>query len=168
MQIEKIYFDMDGVLADFCGGAVKLGGYKWPKKQEHVEVSDDAMWDAIRKVDGFYLKLEIMPGAKEMFDELYAKYGDKCEVLTGIPKPRRNIKNVAEDKITWMHERFAPEIVVNECNKEDKWYYATGKGSILIDDMQANIDAWVKAGGTGILYENPLMVLEEIRRLEAL
>ena len=165
MQIDKIYFDMDGVLADFCKGAEQLGGYVWKKEQNHVEAKDDTMWDCIRSVEGFYLKLDLMPGAKEMFDSIYQRFSKKCEVLTGIPKPKRNIKNVKEDKITWMHERLAADIVVNECNKEDKWRYCKGKGCVLIDDMQANIDAWEAAGGTGILYEDAESTLQELERI---
>lgn len=38
-----------------------------------------------------------MPGAKEMFDAVYGKYGDRCEILTGIPKPKRGITDILID-----------------------------------------------------------------------
>ena len=60
------------------------------------------MWDAIRKIDHFYDKLELMPGAKEMFGRIWDRYGERCEILTGIPKPERGILTAGEDKIRWM------------------------------------------------------------------
>lgn len=165
MQVDKIFFDMDGVLADFCKGAAELGGYVWQREQGHVEISDTTLWDAVRSVEGFYLKLDIVPGSEELFSAVHKKYGEKVEVLTGIPKPHRNIKDVEQDKITWMHERLAPGIIVNECNKEDKWKYCHGAGSILIDDMLANIEAWRAAGGTGILFENAEDAFRQLQEL---
>ena len=89
-MIKKIYFDMDGVLADFDGGVTKLCGLRPIKQGEHrSKEEDDLMWGKIREVDHFYDKLEPMPGAVELFLELYEKYGDKCEILTGIPKQKR-------------------------------------------------------------------------------
>ena len=49
------------------------------------------MWAAIRETGRFYDKLELMPGAKEMFDRVYGKYKDRCGILTGIPKAKRGI-----------------------------------------------------------------------------
>ena len=67
----------------------------------------------IKKVDNFYDKLEFMPGAEKMFRTIYEKYGDKCEILTGIPKPKRGILTAGEDKIKWAHRLLSEDIVVN-------------------------------------------------------
>lgn len=37
-----------------------------------------------------------MPGAGEMFDAVYGKYDERCEILTGIPKPKRGIVNAGK------------------------------------------------------------------------
>ena len=57
----------------------------------------------IREVGHFYDKLDPMPGAVELFNKIYEKYGDKCEILTGIPKPKRGILTAGDDKIAWAH-----------------------------------------------------------------
>ena len=102
MSVSKIYFDMDGVLADFDRGVRELCGMEPPEQGVRSKAEDDRMWEEIRKVGHFYDKLELMPGAKEMFDAVYGKYGDRCEILTGIPKEKRKILTAAEDKRAWM------------------------------------------------------------------
>ena len=150
---EKIYFDMDGVLADFDGGVTKLCGLK-PLSQGkgRSEEEDNRMWEKIRKVGHFYDKLEPMPGAVELFKEIYEIYGDKCEILTGIQKPKRGIETAGEDKTAWAHRLLSQELKVNIVYREEKKNFCKGAGSILIDDLKSNIDDWVSYGGTGILH----------------
>lgn len=152
MEIEKIYFDMDGVLADFERGVRELCGIEPPDQnaKNHKPGEDDEMWERIKNTANFYDHLELMPGAKEMFDALYEKYGDKVEILTGIPKPKRGIETAGEDKTKWTHRLLSPDIKVNIVFREEKPQYCTGKGCILIDDMERNIRDWNEMGGTGI------------------
>ena len=132
MIIERIYFDMDGVLADFDLGVKELCGLK-PLDQAHKKESDDdKMWEAIKNVGHFYDKLSPMLGALEMFNVLYAKYGDKCEILSGIPKPRRGITTAGEDKTNWAHRLLSEDLKVNIVFREEKKNYVTSKGCIWI------------------------------------
>ena len=149
MEIRKIYFDLDGVMADFDRGVYELCGMDAFSHED--DKSDDIMWLRIKEVGHFYDKLELMPGAKELFDDLYAKYGDKCEILSGIPKPRRGIVTAGEDKISWVRRMLSEKVKVNIVYKEDKPDYCTGEDCILIDDLPANIRAWEDMGGTGII-----------------
>jgi beta-phosphoglucomutase-like phosphatase (HAD superfamily) len=149
VEIRKIYFDLDGVMADFDRGVYELCGMDAFSHED--DKSDDIMWLRIKEVGHFYDKLELMPGAKELFDDLYAKYGDKCEILSGIPKPRRGITTAGEDKISWVRRMLSKNVKVNIVYKEDKPDYCTGEDCILIDDLPANIRAWEDMGGTGII-----------------
>ena len=152
-MIEKIYFDMDGVLADFDGGVARLCGLRPLMQGEHrSKEEDDLMWERIREVPHFYDRLEPMPGAVELFRQLYERYGDKCEILTGIPKPKRGIITAGEDKTAWAHRLLTPEMKVNIVYREEKKDFCTGKDTILIDDLKSNIDDWESFGGTGILH----------------
>ena len=130
MEIRKIYFDLDGVMADFDRGVYELCGMDAFSHED--DKSDDIMWLRIKEVGHFYDKLELMPGAKELFDDLYAKYGDKCEILSGIPKPRRGITTAGEDKISWVRRMLSKNVKVNIVYKEDKPDYCTGEDCILI------------------------------------
>lgn len=169
MKVEKIYFDMDGVLADFDRGVRELCGIE-PSDQEHqIAGEDDIMWTAIRDIEHFYDRLELMPGAKEMFDLLNTKYTGRCEILTGIPKERRGIETAGDDKISWVRRLLSKDIPIHVVYKEDKKNYCTGKGNILIDDYSRNINEWEKYGGTGILHrsaDETIGILKELGILD--
>lgn len=165
MDVGKIYFDMDGVLADFDRGVKELCGME-PQSQngKRSQTRDEAMWEKIRTIDHFYDKLELMPGAKELFDTVYRKYGDRCEILTGIPKPRRGIFTAGEDKINWVRRVLSEDATVNIVYREEKPQYCKGKEDILIDDAAQNIRQWEEIGGTGILHisaESTAKILRE-------
>lgn len=164
IMVSKIYFDLDGVLADFDRGVMELAGFNRNGANANSDIKDDDMWQAIARVSNFYDKLELMPGAKEMFNSIYKKYGDKVEILTGIPKPKRNILTASEDKTNWVHRLLGTEIKVNTVFREEKKNFCTGPECILIDDLKKNINEWEAYGGTGILFTNSEEVLQEIYR----
>ncbi|MBR5357906.1 MAG: hypothetical protein IK128_01685 [Clostridiales bacterium] len=165
-MIDKIYFDMDGVLADFDRGVEELCGLPRPGQGEsRSQEEDDLMWERIRSVGHFYDKLGPMPGALEMFGALRARYGDRVEILTGIPKPKRGITTAGEDKTTWVRRLLGENIVVNIVYRAEKVNYCKGPGCILIDDLLVNIGDWEAAGGTGILYRGPEETLVSIAGL---
>ena len=166
MKAEKIYLDMDGVLVDFDRGCLELCGMKASSQDgERDPHYDDLMWDAIRKIDRFYEKLELMPGAKEMFGRIWDRYGDRCEILTGIPKPERGILTAGEDKIRWMRRMLSEDVKINIVQRREKLKSCDGSETVLVDDREDTIRDWVKKGGTGILHvsaEETLKKMEEL------
>lgn len=161
MEIQKIYFDMDGVLADFDRGVRELADFEPFDQAIRDKKRNDELWDAIRKVDHFYDKLEMIDGAFEMFIALKARYRDKCEILSAIPKPYRGISTSREDKISWVRRLLGTDIKANIVYRAEKQEFAKGPGYILVDDLAKNIEEWEEAGGTGIKFENP----EDVVRL---
>ena len=113
----------------------------------------------------FYAKLPLMPGAKEMFDLISGKYAGRCEILTGIPKPKRGIKDAGEDKTDWVHRLLSEDRPVHIVYKEEKTQYCTGRDCILIDDLKRNIDAWNEMGGTGILHTSPESTIDRLKSM---
>ena len=166
MKIKKIYFDMDGVLADFSRGVLELGSFRATNQMTATKEQDEALWAAVRGVKHFYDRLEPMPGAVEMFRAIYEKYGDRVEILTGIPKPKRRIVTAGEDKTSWAHRVLSDNLKVNIVFKEEKKNFCTGLDCVLIDDLATNIEAWHNIGGTGILFHSAEKTLEELRKLE--
>lgn len=163
MEIRKIYFDMDGVLADFDGGVKTLCRLPFDTTGDMTEEQDDEMWAQIRAVGHFYDKLQPLQGAIEMFWEIYGKYGDKCEILTGIPKPRRGIETAGEDKTSWAHRVLTPKLKLNIVFAEQKKEFCTGPECVLIDDLKKNIIAWESCGGTGVHTKSPADTLRILR-----
>lgn len=154
-EVRKIYLDMDGVLADFSRGVRELCGMEAAAlngKQDRK--NDDLMWEAIRRTEHFYGRLELMPGAGELFHEIWRQYGRRCEILTGIPRPERGIADAAEDKIRWMHRMLSPEIRVNSVLRGEKIRFCRGPETVLIDDMEKTIREWTDRSGTGILFKS--------------
>ena len=169
MKIKKIFFDMDGVLADFDRGVREFCKMEpTPQGEGWRPGMDDPMWAKVREIDHYYDKLELLPDAKRMFDTLYEKYGDKCEILTGVPKPKRGVLTAKEDKINWVHRLLSKKIVVNTVYREEKPEYCTGKECILIDDLEKNIEEWEACGGTGVLFTSVDETLKRIDELEQL
>lgn len=168
MDIEKIYFDMDGVLADFDRGVAEMCGINPLSQENRSEESDIAFWEKIKQIEHFYDKLEPMKGAFELFDAVYSKYGDKCQILTGIPKPRRGILTAGEDKKSWAHRLLSNDVTVNIVFKEDKPKYCTGKKCVLIDDFTENIMSWEQSGGTGVLHISAERTFDILKKLEIL
>lgn len=161
-----IYLDMDGVLADFDRGVQEMCHMKSSSQNGKPDPAyDDRMWEAIRAVGHFYGKLELMPGAKEMFDRIYGAYGSRCEILTGIPKPHRAIFTAGEDKLEWTRRLLSDTIRVNVVQRREKILFCAGPESVLIDDREKTILEWRARGGTGILHTGPE---DTLARLSAL
>lgn len=161
-SVIKIYFDMDGVLADFDKGLKDMCNMSPKDQAKATREEEDAVFDAIKNADHFYLNLGIVPGAKVMFNTLCEKFGDKCEILTGVPKPERNIPEATNDKIEWVKEKLSDKIKVHPVRRAEKKNYCKGPEYILIDDYQKNIDEWEKQGGTGILFKDAEQALKEV------
>lgn len=165
-EVKKIYFDMDGVLADFNRGVEEFCHMEAPSLSgPYNPEQDEEMWRRIKNVDRFYYKLHLMPEARELFDAVYEIYGDRCEILTGIPKPERGIETAGKDKEDWIHDFFRPDIKVNVVRRKDKIDFCTGKDCILIDDMEKNIREWTKEGGTGIRNISAEETIKTLREL---
>lgn len=159
-----VYFDMDGVLADFDKGVRELC-HREPLVQGHCSPTEtDALWDDIRKVPHFYARLEPIAGSVEMVQAVYAELGDRCQILTGVPKPHRGIDNAAEDKAEWVRRFVSPGIQVHTVYRAEKKQFCAGPWDILIDDYDKNIREWQRAGGTGILFVNPQQTMDELRK----
>ena len=168
MVPRKIFFDLDDVLADFDRGVRELARFHFVDQNNRTDEEDKKMWEAVRNVAHFYLKLKPKPGAKEFFDKLRARYGDKVEILSGIPKPHRHILHATEDKKFWSQAWLDPEVKVNIVYKEGKVDHCHGPEDILIDDLESNIRRWREKGGTGILFTDFESAEKQLKDLDIL
>ena len=161
-MIDKIYFDLDNTLADFSAGVKKLG---FVPSKDRVE-SDNRMFEMIRQCPHFYANLDLYPGSIDLLNKVIETYGiDKVEILSGVPKPHRNITTANEDKITWCKKYLPKDMKVNLCLRQDKHKFCSGKGWVLIDDNKSNCKDWEKAGGTAILFNDEIDVIALLKEI---
>ena len=92
--------------------------------------------------------------------------GGEAELhIKGIPKPRREIVNAADDKKIWTKRLLSDDVIVNIVFREEKPQYCTGEGCILIDDMERNIKEWNEMGGTGIVNVSSEDTMNRLKEL---
>ena len=153
---------MDDTVVDFTGGVKKLGFVASDNKIE----SDNRMFDMIRACPHFYANLEPYPNMLDTFDKVIEIYGiDKVEVLSGIPRPHRNIETASDDKMTWCKQYLPLNLKINLCLRQDKYKFCGGKAYILIDDNKSNCKEWEKAGGTAIRFDGQVDILSTLNDL---
>ncbi|MBU6476207.1 MAG: hypothetical protein KGL10_02990 [Alphaproteobacteria bacterium] len=135
-----IFFDMDGVVADFLGHAArenKVG----PDGNCKFDEMDEAWWAGI----------PAFPGARDFYDAACALA--RTRFLSG---PALN-PECFSGKALWVMD-FVPErgksilgdLVI--CRSESKCLLAA-PNRILIDDNDLNIAEWAAAGGIGIQHK---------------
>lgn len=172
----KIYFDMDGVLADFLGGIE--GTKDVAAAQERVDalfgdrdieidsfrkalkMLSDAKWKASMR-PGFFSGLGVLPGAYEMLEAAHVVTGNLPHILTAPPHMNRG--RVVKEKRKWMRQHF-DGMYDRFIGDREKWKYADDR-SILIDDKIENINGWIENGGIGILYGDPRDWMGTVKKL---
>jgi hypothetical protein len=146
MTIDKIYVDMDGVIADF-NKAYKARFKLYPEDTRDRKEFYGLFETFIR--EDCFAKLDLMDDARELIDFLNTVSTPK-EILSSTAREEFHAMIVPQ-KATWLNthniaytQNFVP-------GKRHKYKYAT-PNSIIIDDTKSVIDDWNKAGGIGILH----------------
>lgn len=156
MKIEKIYIDMDGVLADFD---------RWKDERAKTDprvLDDKTLWDAVKEVPHFYATLEPMPEAFILMDYLRG-LNVPLAILTALPR-RSSIPEAEQDKADWV-KRHIGNIEFNVGPYAIDKQRLSRPGHVLIDDNEKNIAQWNAKGGTAIFYEGFMILYDAMERL---
>ena len=159
---KTIYFDMDGVIADFNAKCLELIGCSL----DDFKTSKEG-WDALgdHKLE-MYANLAPMSDAKELVYSclvLADFYGYRTGILTAIPKIGR-VPMARNHKEAWV-EKYFPRLSSNFNIgpwAEDKYKHCC-PGDILIDDMKRNIHQWEEVGGFGIIHVSADQTIKQLR-----
>lgn len=133
-----VFFDLDGVLADFDRHADEQG--KRVDGKMDWDALDYAWWSGMPECEG----------AKAFYDEVSAKHTTKFLTAPVLSE------ECFSGKAHWVGEftkkgKFAfTDLIV--CPKKDKHFLAK-PSHILIDDNEGNIRDWEAAGGIGIHHD---------------
>lgn len=144
-NVRILYLDLDGVFANSENGIENITGFKYSENPEKS-------WSIVGKVDNFFLTLEPMPNAIEIFNEIVNRSKIPLTILTAMPILTNKLCTAEKDKRTWVAKYLSPYIkVICVSNWQYKKMHCV-KNDILLDDSSRNILDWNSVGGIGILH----------------
>lgn len=146
-----VLLDMDGVIADFVGGANKAHGYRedldWTKWS--AGLSSEEFWEPINACSPeFWRNLEPYPWTNLLTKSLMHHFNDVyiCTSPAHEPCSSAKVEWVREHLPEYYHRRF---VITNHK------HLLAGPDTILIDDSDHNILKFTRAGGHGVLFPQP-------------
>lgn len=156
-KINKIYLDMDGVIADFYKRyyeKYQLSPRDAEKKKEFNKYFDEFI------ATSQFATLDLMPGATELL-EYCRNVPCVVEILSSTANEER-YDAIAKQKNEWLQKhgiKFKANFVPG---KRHKYKFATPE-SLIIDDTPSVIEDWRDAGGIGILHKDPKETMDILR-----
>ncbi|MCK5138651.1 MAG: hypothetical protein KAQ85_02310 [Thermodesulfovibrionia bacterium] len=146
MKYQKLYLDLDGVLANFDKGFHAIA------KRSPVGFEDkhgtDAFWKTVYENPTFFQDLEPYPYLMNLID-LCA--GHSVEPLCILSAPSKvNTPLCMIQKRLWVDKHLSPKFPA--IFTKDKYKYAA-PNTLLIDDHQRNLTKWEAEGGVPYLFE---------------
>lgn len=160
------YFDMDGVLVDFCGSIKPIFGLDVNDNQslyKFIEKPDeDKMKETILNTKDFWFNLIPIDENLKFFKYSVemAKFfpNINIRVLTSIGSNNSNAyaEKAMEGKLKWFNKHLkSTDIDIPLIFEKNKYIHAkSSKYNILIDDYKKNCDAWKNYGGTALFIDN--------------
>ena len=159
MTIDRIFLDMDGVLADWTGAACRLfdrdpaevyatwPDVTWPEGciTGALKISNNELWRRVTSAGfGFWSELEAYPWADELLELCQS-----TAPTTILTSPSRDPQSLA-GKLAWMQARWG-ETFRDYLVGPDKLACAR-PGAIIIDDRPVTVEGFRKVGGSGVLF----------------
>lgn len=159
MKITTLILDVDEVLADFLGPALKLHGKNqenliaenlWPagtwSVQEAFGMSQKEFWNPIHeKGVKFWEFLEPLPWMERLLEFCH----DWFEEVMLVTAPCRGTDCLI-GKERWIKRYFGEEFSSYDITKTKEKY--ASETSVILDDSDANVRRFIEAGGHGIVF----------------
>ncbi len=164
MSERIVFIDMDGVLADFVLGACHVFerpelAVNWPAGEYRcavaLGVSEEEFWRRIESRPSFWLHLKCFTWAHALV-EAVESFGYRpiiCTAPTDDPV-------CAAQKTQWLQSHFGRGRLEYFLGKQK--HLLAQPGRILIDDSDANCEAFAAAGGHAILFPQRWNSLHQI------
>ena len=150
---QKIFLDVDGVLADFSGAAINL---------LDLDITNDDIthWNSILE----YAGMSVTQFWSHFDDNFWAnlvKKTPECDEIVKLLEEYRPCLLTAPPfigaggKQEWIRKNLPDFFYDGRYLIGPAKEYVAHKNAILIDDSDANIEEWKEQGGTGILVPRP-------------
>ena len=149
---KQIYFDCDGVLADFDRAAEQVLGL--PPRAFEKRHGLGLFWKKLAGAEGFFETLDPLPDAFELYEAV--RHLDPI-ILTGLPRG-----NWAEPQKRRWAERHFPGVRVITTSAALKREHCH-PGDVLVDDLDKFSHLWEAEGGVFVHHKNARSSIEELR-----
>lgn len=151
---QVIFFDMDGVLADFVGGSIRVHNLPlthaecgWDFWTPHG-ITHEVFWKPLTD-PAFWANLDPLPDGLELFRHVESRVGtDRIGLLSSGLCP-----GSCDGKRDWL-KKHLPGYEKNAIFCTAKHLCASST-KILIDDHEPNVDGFRVHGGTAVLVPRP-------------
>ncbi|MEE2644298.1 MAG: hypothetical protein VYD19_05145 [Myxococcota bacterium] len=154
----RIFLDLDGVLADFDAGVLRVTG----RAPHHFQKVNE-MWRLLARAESFFAQLPWMQDGQLLWEATRAA---SPTILTGLPRGNW----AAPQKRSWCARELGADVPVITCMSRDKAREAArvlrpGERPLLIDDREAQRDPWEAAGGVFILHRSAKESLQRLAQV---
>ena len=153
----KIFLDMDGVVADL------LAAISRRLDKPVNSISSDEIYDFLRETAKakipIFLEIPKMKDADKLYNYV-KKYNHQFLTSAGSYAT----SYIAKQKIEWVRKHFGNVKVDVVSTSKEKAAWAKPY-HILIDDRDKSINAWVAAGGIGILHKNARSTISQLTKM---
>lgn len=158
--VYDVFIDLDGVISDFSGKVLEIS----KGRNGTPEYTKGMMWKDIYRynanVEPFFESLPKMPGA----DQLVGFIKNNFENYTFLTATGSTPKDAPQQKRNWVNKMYPGVRVITVGTSAQKAVYANPQ-AILIDDREASISPWRRAGGFGILHVNIKQTINELNKV---
>lgn len=155
--------DLDGVIANFAQG------YKEAFNRNAYEDDEFTVKQFCYQIPHFFRILPIHEQGLELFNSLRNNYQ-----IVFLTTPMEGMEYCKRDKIEWVRENLGDYDVLFADNKS---LHVVDNQSVLIDDMDYNLEPWKGVGGTAIKFpqkidkilsiiENVFNPVKDIKRIK--
>lgn len=167
----NIYFDMDGVLADFNTATGNAKDLNHPSSELSPEkrAEKKQFWLNIEQNPDFWADIPVMKNIKDLLN--IAKSKGEIFVLSKTPSAKHFVAGqdyvdfVASEKRKWILKKlgnfFDNEHIII-CDGDKGKLIQPNANDILIDDRPENITEWQLCGGRGIVFMNSIDTIKEL------
>jgi 5'(3')-deoxyribonucleotidase len=151
-----LWIDCDGVVANFDKAADDIFGM--PSRLFEERFGSDAFWDTLSYTDPeFFLNLELMPDAMELWDAL--KDVEDKGFLTGAPL---TVPDAWWQKPIWIHDHFGTFTKAVTCQSKNKYLWCK-PGDVIVDDWPKHQKKWEDAGGHWVHHTSAKDSIAELK-----